>query len=72
MCAHVCVCLAITCDSLQRAPVMATPAAAASTWSCSACQDDAVGVSASTAGTTRQAVTVTTAGRASIVTQAGL
>lgn len=62
--------LPLTHPSLQLAPAMATPAAAASTWSCTDCPAVAVAVSASTAGTTLPAATAITAGRASIATRA--
>ncbi|XP_036890314.1 netrin-3 isoform X3 [Sturnira hondurensis] len=62
--------LPLTHPSLQLAPAMAMPVAAASTWSCTDCQVATVAVSASTAGTILLAATVTTAGRASIETQA--
>lgn len=62
--------LPLTDPSLQLAPAMAMPGDAASTWSCTDCLGAAVGVCASIAGTILLVATVTTAGRASIATQA--
>lgn len=61
--------LPLTHTSLQLAPAMAMPAAAALTWSCTDCPATAVAVSASTADTILLAATATIAGRASIGTQ---
>lgn len=55
----------------QLAPATVTPAAAASTWSCTDSRAAAAGASASTAGTTLRAATAITAARASTATQAG-
>lgn len=60
--------LPLTHPFLQLAPAMAMPAAAASTWSCTDCPAVAAAASVSTAGTIPQAVTATTAGKASIAT----